>query len=451
MGRRLAYVLGVVVLAADPIGAAVVEIGPGENLQAAVNAMGPGDTLVLRGGTYSLTFRFSVQVSCTQASPCEILAKPGEVPVIHRPNADQNIVDVEFSHHLAFVGIEFTGGSRGIRIRESTFITLEGCHIHDTGDAAVTANDSGSAYEGLRFVRNHIHHTNNTGEGMYLGCNYGACEMFASVVEGNWIHDTNGPTVSQGDGIEIKEGSWGNVVRDNVIHDTGYPCILTYSTVGNGGPNVIERNLMWGCGDHAIQAAADAVIRNNLILGAAADGIRNQLHQTGTPSNLEITHNTVLAPTGNAVRSSGITGPVLIANNALYAQSGYALRVDGDLSQVTIAGNVGTGGTLGVSSGWVGTGSLATDFVAATFSGTLPQDLFPASGSDLISVAHGTWLATDDFNRRARFSPGDVGAYRFEAGGNPGWPLAAAFKPIGWIFANGFEMGHTLAWSSTVP
>jgi len=434
-----------------PAGAAVVEVGPGDNLQAAVNAMGPGDTLVLRGGTYTLTARFSVQVSCLASSPCEIRAKPGEVPVLHRPAADQNIVDVEFSHHLAFIGIEFTGGSRGVRIRESTFITLEGCHIHDTGDAAVTANDAGSVYEGLYFVRNHIHHTNNTGEGMYLGCNYGVCQMFASVVEGNWIHDTNGPTVSQGDGIEIKEGSWGNVVRDNVIHDTGYPCILTYATVGNGGPNVIERNLMWGCGDHAIQAAADAVIRNNIILGAAADGIRNQLHQSGTPSNLEIAHNTVLAPSGNALRSSGITGPVLIANNALYAQSGYALRVDGDLSQVTIAGNVGAGATLGVSGGYAGTGDLATDFVAASYSGVLPQDPFPAPGSDLVGVADGTWLAADDFNRRARFTPGDVGAYRYETGGNPGWPLAAGFKPTGWIFGNGFEMGHLLAWSSSAP
>ena len=118
---------------------------------------------------------------------------------------------------------------------------------------------------------------------MYLGCNNDGCRMFDSLIERNYIHHTNGPSVTQGDGIEIKEGSYDNVVRDNVIHDTNYPCILTYSAVGNGGPNIIERNLLWNCGDHAIQSAADAIIRNNIILGAAYDGIRNQPHQTGVP------------------------------------------------------------------------------------------------------------------------------------------------------------------------
>lgn len=36
-----------------------------------------------------------------------------------------------------------------------------------------------------------------------------------------------------------------------------------------GGPNVIERNVMWGCGDHGIQSAADVIIRNNIVLGSA--------------------------------------------------------------------------------------------------------------------------------------------------------------------------------------
>ena len=79
-------------------------------------------------------------------------------------------------------------------------------------------NIPGSMYEGLQFLRNHVHHTNGTGEGFYLGCNNNACTMFDSLIEGNYIHDTNQPTVSQGDGIEIKVGSYGNVVRDNLIH-----------------------------------------------------------------------------------------------------------------------------------------------------------------------------------------------------------------------------------------
>src|SRR5262249_25587908 len=145
--------------------------------------------------------------------------------------------------------------------------------------------------------------------------------------------------------------SYGNTVRDNVIHDTGYPCIITYSTVGNGPPNIIERNVLWNCGDHGIQSAADVVIRNNIILGAAQNGIANQPHQAGTPSNIQILHNTVLAPQNDAIASTGITGSVLIANNAVYAQSGNAISVDGVLGEVTVAGNVGVGGLAGASNG----------------------------------------------------------------------------------------------------
>ena len=108
--------------------------------------------------------------------------------------------------------------------------------------AGISANSSGT-YEGLKILRNHIHHTNGTGEGMYLGCNSNGCRVANSLIEGNYVHHTNGPNVSQGDGIELKEGSYGNTIRDNVIHDTNYPGIITYSTVGNGAANVIEGNV----------------------------------------------------------------------------------------------------------------------------------------------------------------------------------------------------------------
>src|SRR5262249_6196912 len=159
------------------------------------------------------------------------------------------------------------------------------------------------------------------------------------------------PNVSQGDGIEIKEGSYANIVRDNVIHDTGYPCIITYSTVGNGGPNVIERNVLWNCGDHGIQSAADVVIRTNIILRSAAHGIATQPEQAGTPSNIQIVHNTILHAKNDAIASTGITGSVVIANNAVYAPAGNAIRVGGDLGQVIVKGNVGTGSLSGVSAG----------------------------------------------------------------------------------------------------
>jgi hypothetical protein len=418
--------LGVLLIAREAR-AETFAIDPSGDLPAAIAMLAPGDELVLAGGTYNVDQLFVISVSGTADQPILIRAADGEIPILTRPDANQNIVNVEGSY-LTFRGIELTGGSRGIRLSDVDHVTIESCHVHHTGGNAISANDAGADYDGIVIRRTEIHDTGAEGEGLYLGCNDNGCQFHDATIEQNWIHDLTGPTVSQGDGIEIKEGSYGNVVRDNVIHDTAYPCITTYSTVGNGPANVIERNLMWGCGDHGIQSAADAIIRNNIILGAAADGIHNQPHQSGAPANLVISHNTVIKASGDAIRSDGIVGSVVIANNAIYAQSGNAVRAAGDLAGLVVAGNVGIGSLVGVSSGFTAGGDLTTDFVAASFSGATPNDVFPAPGSPLVGTADAAHLALDDFNATDRAGQLDVGAYRFDEGGNPGWTLQPGFK-----------------------
>lgn len=417
-------------LASAPALADVTEITPADDLIQAANSLMPGDELVLAGGTYDIAPYFAITINGTAAAPIVIRAKDGEVPVITRPDANQNTINVVNSTYLVLRGLEVKGGSHGIRLNNSSFVTVEDCHIHDTADVALSANVPNSKFEGLKLLRNHIHDTHGTGEGMYLGCNSNGCQMYDSLIEGNHIHHTNAADVSQGDGIEIKEGSHDNIVRDNVIHDTKYPCIITYSAVGNGGPNILERNVIWGCGDHGIQSAADVVIRNNIILGAAADGIRNQPHQAGSPANIQIVHNTILAPQNNAIRSDGIVGSVLIANNAVYAQSGSAIRVGGDLGALVVAGNVGFGGTQGVATGYEDGAGLAMDFVGASFSNGVPNDVFPSPGSALPAAGDAAHVVEDDFNGTPRQGAADVGAYKFDPAGNPGWVLAADFKDV---------------------
>lgn len=406
--------------------AATTEIGPADDLQQAVDALTPSDELVLHGGTYTLTSRFSIAVSGTAQAPIVIRAKDGETPILTR-DASQNTVNVDGAAYVVFRGIEIDGGSHGIRMDGASYITIEDCHVHDTADVAISANVPGSDYQGLVIRHNHLHDTGGTGEGMYLGCNADGCRMFESLIEQNLIHDTVAG-VSQGDGIEIKEGSYDNVVRDNVIFNTNYPCILTYSTVGNGGPNIIERNVMWGCGDYGIQSAADAIIRNNVILSAASGGIGCQSHQSGSPENLEIVHNTIIVPSQNALRVSDISGPVLIANNALYAQNGSAIVISGGASMVTAAGNAGLGGTSGITGGFVNMGVLDDDFVGASFSGGVPNDPFPAMGGLLVGSGDASYVTADDFNGTAREGVADVGAYKYDPAGNPGWPLDEGFK-----------------------
>lgn len=404
--------------------ATAAEIGPGDDIRAAIAALGPGGELVLRGGTYIVSSGFRIAVNGTPAEPALIRAKAGERPLILQTNAGQNIIEISGSSHLTVRGIAFTGGSHGIRLMSSNFVTIEDCEVYETGDVAISAN-SGGTYQGLRLLRNHIHHTNGTGEGMYLGCNSNSCRIANSLIEGNYIHHTNRPGVEQGDGIELKEGSYGNVIRDNVIHDTNYPGIITYSTVGNGPANVIEGNVIWNTNDNSIQVAADAIIRNNIVLGSP---VAFQSHQSGSPSNIQFVHNTVIAA-GDGVNVRNVTGSVLIANNAVYAQGGTAIRlISGNTALVTLAGNVGRGGLSGAATGYVNGNGIAADFVNAHFNGAPPIDVFPRPGSALIGAAAAGHLTAVDFNGTARSGSADSGAYRYGSGGNPGWRIAAGFK-----------------------
>ncbi|MGB0133462.1 right-handed parallel beta-helix repeat-containing protein [Dokdonella sp.] len=418
--------------------AAIIEITPADNYRSAMQNLVAGDTLILHGGSYPLSSYFELTLNGTVQAPITIRAAVGENPVISYVNASQNIVNIRNSSHLVIDGIEFTGGSRGIRLTASSDITIQNCHVHHTAANAISANDVGSVYARLTFVHNEIDHAGGTAEGFYLGCNNDDCRIHDSLIANNYIHHLNGAGVTQGDGIEIKAGSYANIVRDNVIHDTRYPGITLYHTNGNGAPNLIERNVVWASGDNGIQVTADAIVRNNIVLSAVAHGIGIHGSQGGSVGNLSIINNTVLKASGDALHINDITGSVLIANNALYAQSGRAVYADGTTSLVTMSANVGTGSLDGVGSGFNASGNITTDFASANYTGAPPMDLVPTAGL-LVATANAATLAQDDFNAVPRTPQFDVGAYRSAVAGNSGWPLQAGFKEQPILFADGFD------------
>lgn len=421
MTRAIAFLAAT--LCAAPAVAATIQAGPNDDVESMINALQPGDELVLADGDYTLSGRFGVNVSGTSAAPILIRAADNARPHFHRPEANQNIWDLTVSW-VTIRGLAFSGGSAGLRVEAADNFTIEDCEVFETADVALRFNDGGQNYANITIQRNHIHDTHGTGEGMYLGCNNNGCQMSNSLIAHNYVHNMDADDILQGDGIELKEGSYGNTIRDNVIHDTNYPCILTYSTVGNGAPNVIEGNVMWNCADNAIQSAADAVIRNNIILGAGGNGIASQPHQNGAPSNMTIVHNTIING-GTAIAVRNAVGTVTVANNAVYSQNGSAIQVVGTLNGFDIVGNVGNGGLNGPNSGLV-QGDIAADFEDAMY-GQFPMDVFPGSGGALPGVGDAAHVPEFDFNGTMRNGRPDVGAYHFAAM-NPGWTITEDFK-----------------------
>jgi hypothetical protein len=288
-------------------------------------------------------------------------------------------------------GLEITGGSHGVRIGQCSNLWLDGCHIHHTGEVCLSANSADT--DRLHLTRNHIHHGAGHAEGMYLGANHGEHVMSRSVIALNHIHDCLG---DQGDGIEVKQGSWGNLIADNHIHDTNYPCITVYGTAGKP-VNIIERNLCYNSGDNVMQVQGEAIVRNNVLINGAGSGFASTDHQ-GKTLNLQVIHNTIVNRT-HAFRGGSWNGRegMVLANNILYSRDGTALHFPGGSAGVVSRGNVVLGG--GPTEGCA-KGRGREDFAGLAWDASR-RDATPAAGAPF-DHADPRHLVATDFKGRPR-------------------------------------------------
>jgi len=399
------------------------------------NNLKPGDELILHGGTYSQNGRRAVTAKGTAAKPIVIRAAQREKPVLTRPadNIDRhNNIEFVDCAHLTIKGLKFEGGSSGVRFIRGQHVTFEDCEICRTGNNALTMN-SGDC-DAFIIRRNHIHHTglstsgSTEGEGMYIGCHNGSCITTNTLVEGNYIHHLRGTSVGGNDGIEIKFGSHGNIVRDNVVHNTTigrqYPGIFVYG----GGPkvNIVEANVIWNAGE-GIQVVSDAIVRNNIIFACSVTGVTAAPHAAvAAMRNVTIVNNTIVnQPTGVRIRWAKATNMVF-SNNAIYCPEGTAVDAAG-IKGCIFSANYVQGRLAGVEidqSCFCDGGSISSAFTDPD-----SKDFWPKPGSALIGSAEAAFAAKTDFNGNTRKAPFDVGAYESDGRGqNPGWPVRPGFE-----------------------
>jgi hypothetical protein len=411
--------------------------GTDEEFERIANSLKPGDELILHGGTYSQNGRRAVTANGTAAEPIIIRAAEGESPLLTRPadNIDRhnNIEFVDCSH-LVIRGIRFRGGSSGVRFIRGRHVTLEDCEIAETGNNALTMNSGDCDCFIIR--RNHIHHTGlstsrrTEGEGMYIGCHSGSCITTNTLVEGNYIHHTRGTSNGGNDGIEIKFGSYANVVRDNVIHDTNigrkYPGVFVYGS-GGKGINIVEGNVIWKAGE-GIQVVSDAIIRNNIIFNCAMTGVTAAPH-AAVPQvrNTKIVNNTIVnSPRGVLIRWDKASDMVF-ANNAVYCPGATAVDASG-IGNGIFSANFVEGRVRGLTiedSGFDERGVLPE-----VFADPAANDFWLKAGSALRNAADPDFAPVLDFNGSARKAPFDVGAYESDGNQkNPGWRVQTGFKP----------------------
>lgn len=386
------------------------EQSPAENglaLARAIERLQPGDQLEVAAGKYLLRPKLTIDLQATERAPIWIVAAdPESPPVITRPDASQNLINIgerRPCRYLVLRHLELTGGSVIIRFYDCAQVWLDRCELHHAAHGGITVNSRNT--EHMFITRNHMHHFNGgTGEGMYLGANHSKVVMRNSVVAANHVHDCGG---QQGDGIELKQGSYNNWIVENHIHDTHYPCLITYGTDGRG-INLVERNICYRSGDNTMQIQGEAIVRNNLIMAAGAAGLASTDHQ-GKTLNLRVVHNTIITP-GRGVNLSSWNGRegMVFANNAVYTQRGPAVRFPSGSARVTCAGNVVLGDVQGAAAGFQkGTG--LDDFQAVSWDAT-QRDAEPVPGSPLVGTADPRLVTSLDLHSKKRTGPPVAGA-----------------------------------------
>jgi len=369
----------------------------GDALVRAVAALQPGDQLIIAAGIYSVDKMWDIRVSGTAEAPIRIVAAEGAAVVLTRPDDRQNVLNIGQGgavEYLCLRGVEITGGSHGLRLGQCREVWIDRCHIHHTGEVCLSANSADTSR--LFLTRNHIHHGGGHGEGMYLGANEGEFIMSESIIALNHIHDCRG---SQGDGIEVKQGSWGNLIAENHVHDTQYPCITVYGTAGKP-VNIIERNLCRRSDNHTMQVQGEAIVRNNVLISAKGSGFASTDHQ-GKTVNLRVIHNTIINA-GHAFSGGSWNGRegMVLANNVLYSRDRNALHFANGKDGVVIAGNVivGHGPKEGTTRG-----RGLEDFAKVTWDG-VEHDARPTAAVPL-DRAEARYLLETDFSGSTRTGP----------------------------------------------
>lgn len=309
----------------------------GERLRKAVESLVPGDQLEVGPGTYSVARLWDITVSGTPEAPIRLVAAQDAKVILTRPDAQQNILNVGQSspvQYLVIRGFEFTGGSHGIRLGQCQYVWLDRCHVHHTNEVCISANSANTRH--LYLTRNKIHDPSGTAEGMYLGGNNASVIMSESVIALNHVYNCRG---TQGDGIEVKQGSWGNLIAQNIIHDCNYPCITVYGTGGKAS-NIIERNICYRSEDSAMQVQGEAIVRNNILINGKNAAFASTDHQ-GKTTNLQVIHNTMVN-TGHAFRGGSWNARenMVLANNVLYSKEQNAMHFANGSAGVKIVGNV---------------------------------------------------------------------------------------------------------------
>lgn len=201
--------------------AATTEVGDAEELQEALDEAEPGDSIALADGTYQ--GQFVAAVSGSADDPI-FLCGDDEAVLDGGDVEDGYTLHLDGASRWRLVGFTVTGGEKGVMADGTVGSVIQGLTVTGIGDEAVhlRSNSTDNVVRGNTISGTGLS-TEKYGEGVYIGsavsnwCTYTDCEPDRSdrnVVIGNTITGTTSESV------DIKEGTTGGAILDNVFDGT---------------------------------------------------------------------------------------------------------------------------------------------------------------------------------------------------------------------------------------
>jgi parallel beta-helix repeat protein len=243
---------------------------PWRTIQAALDRVGPGDIVDVRGGTYEE--RLAWRGTATVAQPVTLRAHPGEQVVVAgriKVSSDNLIVN----------GLVFEQGEQTpvdstlIYVSGAANVELAGNEIRNAHMSGIYIGNPGDLAENVQLLANWVHDNGthrNLDHGIYIGsCR--RCYVANNVINDNYAH-----------GIKIAPGSKSGIITHNTSVHNGW---TDADPVGSGfivagdweeysDGNLIVNNLLtfnhsYGGRTYWLSAVGANVARQNLTYGSA--------------------------------------------------------------------------------------------------------------------------------------------------------------------------------------
>jgi len=362
---------------------------PFATLQKAQDVANPGDTIYMRGGTYTLTSYVNITKSGSAGNVINVLNYPAEIPILDGINLTND----------SFPNIRLSGSYWYIKGLEIINAPYSGIYITGSNNTIEFSN---------------VHHNvqlNAQGGGIQVAS--GSSNL---ILNNDVHHQSYGAGGTGGDGIEVAPQLTGNVIRGNRVwrnHDDGI------DLWGSKGV-LVENNWVWqnGYDDSLIKTSGNGC---GIKLGGSGDANEG----THTVRNNVLWHNGE-----DGINDNAATNPSTIYNNTSYdhVRSGmynfnfWSAHANVLRNNLSFAGNgVAINGSVNAQyNSWNNPPSVivtlgdfvTTDFIANTAArqadGSLPVSSFLrlAAGSDLIDKGTDVGIAYTG-------SAPDLGAYEY--------------------------------------